>query len=283
MTLQDPPLPRQQTALDEAIAETRQRLADIKRTRKLLSIAFVLMMAVEISIIVVAILSRGKASEGWTAAAVIVGVGVFCCSTPIFIAFFNDSDDGINRTALINTKTELDRLLIQKKEFFVGKSRGKLAVYARYRESMPELIARYRVQANRYKRINNTLQLFVIVGSLLVSAAAGLFGASRIVRLLVVGASLAVAISSSMATYFKVRERGSQLQKTADLIEIEFRAVEFGIGPYAELSQDDALRLFVEKVETIRTEQMSRQRQLDQPADLHYIDQTSIAVERPAI
>jgi hypothetical protein len=66
------------------------------------------------------------------------------------------------------------------------------------------------------------------------------------------------------------------MQKTADLIEIEFRAVEFGIGDYSDLTPDEALKQFVEKVEKIRAEHMIKKRQLDQPADVRFVDASSV-------
>jgi hypothetical protein len=67
------------------------------------------------------------------------------------------------------------------------------------------------------------------------------------------------------------------MQKAADLIEIELRAVEFGIGEYeASGSSEATLKRFVEQVERIRTEHMTQKRQLDHPSDVSFIDSSSI-------
>jgi hypothetical protein len=66
------------------------------------------------------------------------------------------------------------------------------------------------------------------------------------------------------------------MQKTADLMEIEFRAAEFGIGDYEELKPEEVLRKFVQTVERIRTEHMTQKRQLDQPSDVRFVDSSSI-------
>jgi hypothetical protein len=84
-----------------------------------------------------------------------------------------------------------------------------------------------------------------------------------------------------LGSLFKLRQRTSQLQKTADEIELQFRAVELAVGNYKGLTHVDALQLFVENVETIRSEHMTRQRQLDQPSDLRYIDHSSMITDRP--
>jgi hypothetical protein len=83
-----------------------------------------------------------------------------------------------------------------------------------------------------------------------------------------------------MGSFFRLRERGSQLQKTADLIEIEFRAVELGIKDYSGQKKMDALRIFVERVEELQSENMTRQRQLNEPADLRHLDSSSITFDR---
>src|SRR5262249_61867858 len=116
--------------------------------------------------------------------------------------------------------------------------------------------------------------------SLVTSAITGLIGTSSEVRVWTVFLTLGVATASSMGAFFSLRERGSQLQKTADLIEIEFRAVELGINDYAGQKKMDALRMFVEKVEKLRTEHMARQRQLNEPADLRHLDTSSITFDR---
>ncbi|MET9663568.1 hypothetical protein [Streptomyces sp. NPDC006510] len=67
--------------------------------------------------------------------------------------------------------------------------------------------------------------------------------------------------------YYKFRERSYFLQQTADAIE---EAVRLGIGPYSEYGpgrEDEALKLFTQRVEDHRNEQRRRQQQLDQPAD----------------
>jgi Protein of unknown function (DUF4231) len=276
--------PHRQTAIDKQLSDAQQNLADMRRRRKIIRAIFVVCGFIEVGLIIAAFLwEPGHGRAAWIIAAILWPFSVPLTFHIVFGADFGDEGQSpATKEALIAAVTLVDRLRVQRHELLVGKSGGKLASYVRYRESIPELIARYRIRANRYKKINNALQVFIIMGSLFVSVATGLFGASKKARLIIVGVSLGVAISSSLVAYFKIRERGSQLQKTADLIEIEFRAVELGIGQYAELDPEDALRRFVETVETIRSEHTTRQRQLDQGADLHYIDQSSIVDERLA-
>ncbi|MFB7452933.1 hypothetical protein [Streptomyces sp. NPDC056194] len=76
-------------------------------------------------------------------------------------------------------------------------------------------------------------------------------------------------------------EKAHFLQQTADAIEQEANAVTLGIGPYSEYGpgrEDEALKLFTQRVEDHRNEQRRRQQQLDQPAD-----QTAPSSHPPAV
>ena len=141
---------------------------------------------------------------------------------------------------------------------------------------MPDLIERYRLVANSNRRIYNSLQAFVIIAALAASTLGGAFWPESWARWAVTGLTFAIGISSAIGSHFKLNERSTEMQKTADSIEIEFRAVEFGIGDYSGLTPDDALKQFVEKVERIRAEHMTKKRQLDQPADVRFVDASSV-------
>ncbi|WP_327425768.1 MULTISPECIES: SLATT domain-containing protein [unclassified Streptomyces] len=82
--------------------------------------------------------------------------------------------------------------------------------------------------------------------------------------------SFAITVVAMFTGYYKFRERSYFLQQTADAIEEEVNAVRLGIGPYSEYGpgrEDEALKLFTQRVEDHRNEQRRRQQQLDQPAD----------------
>ena len=150
-------------------------------------------------------------------------------------------------------------------------------MYERYKESLPDLVERYRLVANHYRRIYNSLQAFVVIGALSASTLAGAFYSMKWARWAAVILSSAVGISSAIGSHFKLNERSSEMRKAADLIEIELRAVEFGIGDYEVSGGSEAvLKRFVEKVERIRTEHMTQKRQLNQPSDVSFIDSSSI-------
>jgi len=187
-----------------------------------------------------------------------------------------DKNSPSGRVMLIELTASLQRLKIQKRELAIGRARSKSAQFARYKESMPDLIERYRLVANSNRRMYNSLQAFVIIAALSASTLGGAFWPESWARWAATALTFAIGISSAIGSHFKLNERGTEMQKTADLIEIEFRAVEFGIGDYATLTPDDALKQFVEKVERIRAEHMTKKRQLDQPADVRFVDASSV-------
>jgi len=173
--------------------------------------------------------------------------------------------------------THLERLKAKRREQRRGRGRSKTAMYERYKESLPDLVERYRLVANHYRRIYNSLQAFVVIGALSASTLAGAFYSMKWARWAAVILSSAVGISSAIGSHFKLNERSSEMRKAADLIEIELRAVEFGIGDYEVSGGSEAvLKRFVEKVERIRTEHMTQKRQLNQPSDVSFIDSSSI-------
>lgn len=82
------------------------------------------------------------------------------------------------------------------------------------------------------------------------------------------GVTFAVGIASGFMGYFKYKERSFYLQQTADSIEQEWEAVEIGVGRYKKIEdEDEALAEFVEEVHRLKSEQMKRQQNLEQPPD----------------
>jgi hypothetical protein len=282
MGIEDP-LPRDARAIDEEIEEARQELRNIIRRRRLIFLAYGAVLAIEAIFIFFAAITDDP-HQDWVSIAVPYGLFVMLpASVSLGVgvsAEANNQTFDIARASVIERSMDLQRLEIARRELLIGAAGGQAATYARYREAMPTLVARYRSQANRYRTAHNSLQAFVILASLGTSAITGLLEVSHSVRAWTVVLTLGIAVSSSMGAYFRLQERGSQLQKTADLIEIEFRAVELGIKDYCDLNRMEALRKFVEKVEELRSEHMTRQRQLNEPANLRHLDSSSVAFDR---
>jgi len=190
--------------------------------------------------------------------------------------FFGVSPE--RRSTIENNIWEYERLRGQAREQEAqGKAEAErkksLSPLEKYQEDVPEIIARYQEEANRYRRIANRLQIIIIVGSVLVTSATsaagfGLYG--EIFRWVAPIISIVVAGSAGLIGYFKFKERSFNLQQTADAIEQEFKSMELGIRSYKGKQLNDAQELFTERVEFLIEEQKKRQQQLEQPPDLKH-------------
>ncbi|MGW3652474.1 DUF4231 domain-containing protein [Streptomyces sp. NPDC000878] len=141
-----------------------------------------------------------------------------------------------------------------------------------YREEVTTAIEQYQADSRKYRRIHNSLQTLIMIGSASTTTIAALDTGKELtwqsVTLTVI--SFAITVAAMFTGYYKFRERSYFLQQTADAIEEEANAVTFGIGPYSEFGpdqEDEALKKFTKRVEDHRNEQRRRQQQLDQPSD----------------
>ena len=139
---------------------------------------------------------------------------------------------------------------------------------AAYRDKVTVDVLRFRTEATRWRRTHNVMQSVIIIGSLMTSTLAGIATQSISLRWAAVVSSFAVGIAAGFTGYFKFRERSFYLQQTADAIEQEWSALELGIGRYISApNEETALKLFVEEVERLKTEQRKREQNLDQPPE----------------
>jgi len=265
--------PRQHAPIDDEIIEAAEEVRHFRLWRNILWGVICSWVIVEISLILIAVITRYK---NWDAAPWVVGLAVPFLGAFIIGIAYDTSEKPYTRSALIAAENKLERLKSKKREQGIGRGRSKTSLYQRYKESMPELVERYRIVANHYRNIYNALQAFIIIGSLSASTFIGAFEPAKWARWSAVALASSVGIASAIGAHFKLNERSAEMQKTADLIEIEFRATEFGIGDYENLDPESSLRKFIENVERIRTEHMTQKRQLDQPSDVRFVDSSSI-------
>jgi hypothetical protein len=141
-----------------------------------------------------------------------------------------------------------------------------------YREDITGVIEQYQADSRKYRRVHNALQSLIMTGSALTTAIAALDVGKELTWQsgLLTGISFAITLAAAFTGYYKYRERSYFLQQTADDIEKEANAVALGTGPYSDFAPDqeqDALKLFTQRVEDLRNEQRRRQQQLDQPTE----------------
>ncbi|MFD0267893.1 DUF4231 domain-containing protein [Streptomyces sp. NPDC127106] len=139
-----------------------------------------------------------------------------------------------------------------------------------YREASLDLIAQYRKSANTNRRIHNFFQLIIITGSIITSTLTAMNeGSSLVLRIITSALSALVGISAGVTGYFKFRERGYNLQSTADEIEKHYNASQFMLDEYAgqgdvPLPEGERLRKYAGFVERLKEEQRKRELQLEQ-------------------
>ncbi|MWA10705.1 DUF4231 domain-containing protein [Streptomyces sp. BA2] len=133
-----------------------------------------------------------------------------------------------------------------------------------YKDSLPRELDQLREEGQHYRRIHNTFQSIIIIGSLGTTTAASLADTPSYLKWVTVGLSFAVGVSAGFTGYFKYRERSFYLQQTADAIEQHATAFELGIPPYVG-EENENLSKLTKEVEALRIEQRKREQQLDQP------------------
>lgn len=139
-----------------------------------------------------------------------------------------------------------------------------------YREASLDLIAQYRKSANNNRRIHNFFQLVIITGSIATSTLTAMNeGANLALRVITATLSALVGISAGVTGYFKFRERGYNLQSTADEIEKHYNASQFMLDEYigadgTGLTEGERLRKYAGFVERLKEEQRKRELQLEQ-------------------
>ncbi|MFJ4966554.1 DUF4231 domain-containing protein [Streptomyces sp. NPDC088729] len=140
-----------------------------------------------------------------------------------------------------------------------------------YREASLDLIDQYRKGAATNRRVHNFFQIIIITGSIVTSTLAAMNeGSNLALRIITSALSALVGISAGITGYFKFRERGYNLQSTADDIEKHYNASQFMLDDYAgtdpsqPLSEQERLRMFARFVERLKEEQRKRELQLEQ-------------------
>ncbi|MEU8786542.1 DUF4231 domain-containing protein [Streptomyces sp. NPDC048637] len=140
-----------------------------------------------------------------------------------------------------------------------------------YREASLDLIEQYRQGAARNRRVHNFFQVIIITGSIVTSTLTAMNeGSNFALRITTSALSALVGMAAGITGYFKFRERGYNLQSTADDIEKHYNASQFMLDDYAgpdaahPLSEAERLRKFARFVERLKEEQRKRELQLEQ-------------------
>ncbi|MFJ4634045.1 DUF4231 domain-containing protein [Streptomyces sp. NPDC088847] len=137
-----------------------------------------------------------------------------------------------------------------------------------YRDHIGGIVKEYQRDSRRYRRVHNSLQTLIMIGSAVVTTVSSLDPEPMTwQRILTIAVSFTITVSASITGYYKYRERSYFLQQTADAIEEQLNGYEYGIADYKDKDPETALALLTKNVEDLRNEQRRRQQQLDQPTE----------------
>jgi hypothetical protein len=138
---------------------------------------------------------------------------------------------------------------------------------------VPKIIENYKKDSHKYRNIHNIFQWTIIIGSTIVTSTTGITifttspSFSYIFKAIAAVCSITVSIAAGLTGYFKYRERSMNLQKAADDIELEYEAIDLGVGLYLNKPRDMAMGIFADKVISRIREQKEQQQVLEQPPD----------------
>ncbi|MCG5439243.1 DUF4231 domain-containing protein [Micromonospora foliorum] len=183
-----------------------------------------------------------------------------------------------NRRRIVEIDVEVRNLNHDRQSAAAGMPTDSLESLRIYREASQDIVTQFRGRATRNLRAHNTVQAIIIIGSISASTTTALMAGEHPLSWVSTGLTAFISITAGLAAYFKFRERGYNLQSTADEIEKHYNATQFRLGEYgagdAEAGdpKSDAgteaeaarLRRFAENVERLRDEQRKRELQLEQ-------------------
>lgn len=175
------------------------------------------------------------------------------------------SPNSVRLVALREHELALERLYHSQALRFSGREVPLDVRQYAFRGAMQRSIFSTRKSGDRYRRVNNSFQSVIIVGSLATTAVASLNTGEGALKWIAVGLSFTVGLSAGFTGYFKYRERAFYLRQTADDLEEQLNAYELGLAPYDQANENDRIGLLTSRMEHIRVAQQQREQQLDQP------------------
>lgn len=134
-----------------------------------------------------------------------------------------------------------------------------------YIHQLPPLIKSYSRRADRYRTWFIIIQIItILLSAAITSLSGGWLDKYIVLPWSIPVLSFLISILTSLTLFFKFREKGTNLQQTADAIGWEYRDCMVGIGKYAGLDKPEALHLLATTSADLHKEQQKRQLQLEQ-------------------
>lgn len=260
----EPPLTRE--AIETAIEDQKEA---IRETRYALRWLIRICWAIPLSIAAISIASF----IGWffpvvnaLVFRVDVGaglIGVVCLASlfPLFTDYGKETSGNLRE--LREEKNELAKL--RRGLAYFDEQALRHLTPEQYMHQVPRLIASYRRRADGYRNWFVALQIVTILLSAAITSLSGGW-LDRYISLpwIIPVLSAIISVLTSFTLFFKFREKGVNLQETANRMDWEHMACTLGIGQYEGKSREDARRLLAKTCELLRQEQQKRQVQLEQ-------------------
>ncbi|MEQ4305028.1 DUF4231 domain-containing protein [Plantactinospora sp. B6F1] len=241
------------------IAAIEGRLEKARFYLRVIAIWTLLSLVVVISFSATFIAGLGSFSEG---------AQLICLAIGFLSLLFAVINLKLQRDTVFEAESDLRKMrAIRRGHAAPGRSPGGYdAIRNRYKIESWEYIEESRRSAASNRRIHNTFQAAIILGSIVVTSLTSAMASSSPLNWITVVVSVLVSASAGLSSYFKFRERGFNLQQTANAVEKEYNSVELRIHDYGQYADDDeaAMRLFAERVEALKEEQRNRELQLEQ-------------------
>src|SRR6266487_2308490 len=215
---------------------------------------------------------------GWSIPGLIVSTILFIVGLIFFFLDYVEAGEekGFKGAArirdLLELKDEIEWLQIQA-GMLKAHQTHTLSVreqYELYTDELSRAIKDYQRKANHNRWMYFILQMIIIACSLFVGGLTSgltnlisIFGNHWIAPTL----SFTVSFLTAMVTLFRPRERGYNLQQTADAIQYEIDCANRRIYGYKLMTDREAYTKLAEEVEKLRNEQRKRQQQLEQASE----------------
>lgn len=193
--------------------------------------------------------------------AVVIAILATIC---ICVAFFHDGSDVDDLLTKLGEEKQVLKKLVHRLEYIDDQALRHITP-EQYIHRLPTLIQSYRKQADSYRNRFITIQIITIfLSATITSLSGGWLDKYILLPWIIPVLGFLISVLTSFTLFFKLREKGTNLQQTADAMDWEHMACTLGIGKYTGLDRIEALRLLATTSEDLRKEQQKRQLQLEQ-------------------
>lgn len=265
--------------LEEQKHKYKQELRPLIWYRNILIVFFVILLS---AIVTKGIFGQNDFINGWdvfvlvTTIIILLGLIIFFLLDETTSAGTEIGFKGFTRIKDLMTSKEETDTLEMRIQVMKTHQTVLLSVHEQlelYKDDVFQVTDKYTRRANRNRNYYYILQLLIIFSSLLVTGlTSGLTNLVSIFHLpwITPFISFMVSFLTAIVTLFRPKERGYNLQQTADAIEYEIACANKRIYGYKGLSTEEVYVKLAEEIERLKNEQRKRQQQLEQASEVKH-------------